>query len=36
VPARFRGHRLTGSVAVTANGDTLVSKPFHVRVPPRR
>jgi hypothetical protein len=36
VPARFRGHRLTGSVALAANGETLVSKPFHVRVPPRR
>jgi hypothetical protein len=33
VPARFRGHRLTGSVALSAGGETLVSKRFHVRVP---
>jgi hypothetical protein len=36
VPARFRGHRLVGSVALAANGETLVTKRFHVRVPPRR
>jgi hypothetical protein len=36
VPARFRGHRLRGSIEVTAKGATLVEKPFHVRVPPRR
>jgi len=33
VPARFRGHRLSGSVALSAGGETLVSKRFHVRVP---
>ena len=36
VPARFRGHRLTGSIELTAAGEALVSKRFHVRVPPRR
>jgi Divergent InlB B-repeat domain len=33
VPSRFRGHRLTGSVTLTAQAATLVRKPFHVRVP---
>jgi hypothetical protein len=36
VPARFRGHRLTGSVELAAKGETLATKRFHVRVPPRR
>jgi hypothetical protein len=33
VPPRFRGHRLTGSVELSAKGETLVSKRFHVSVP---
>ncbi|HEY3188263.1 MAG TPA: hypothetical protein VGJ70_12370 [Solirubrobacteraceae bacterium] len=36
VPARFRGHRLTGNVELAARGETLVSKRFHVRVPKAR
>jgi len=36
VPARFRGHRLTGSIELAAKGETLVAKRFHVRVPPGR
>ena len=35
VPTRFRGHRLTGVVELDAKGETLVAKPFHVRVPRR-
>jgi hypothetical protein len=35
VPSRFRGHRLTGVVALTAKGKTLNEKRFHVRVPKR-
>ena len=35
VPSRFRGHRIRGSVALSAQGEALVSKQFHVRVPPR-
>jgi hypothetical protein len=35
VPARFRGHRLTGVVSLAGKGDTLVRKRFHVRVPKR-
>ena len=33
LPTRFRGHRLAGLVEIDANGETLVSKRFHVRVP---
>jgi hypothetical protein len=35
VPARFRGHRLTGVVELAAKGETLAAKRFHVRVPKR-
>jgi hypothetical protein len=35
VPARFRGHRLSGVVELTGKGEPLASKRFHVRVPKR-
>jgi len=35
VPARFRGHRLNGTVELDAKGETLVSRRFHVLVPKR-
>jgi hypothetical protein len=33
VPARFRGHRLTGVIDLRGKGEALASKRFHVRVP---
>jgi len=33
VPTRFRGHRIRGVVELDAKGETLLTKPFHVRIP---
>jgi hypothetical protein len=33
VPARFRGHRIAGAVALRAGGEIVLTKRFRVRVP---
>jgi hypothetical protein len=35
IPSRFRGHRLSGTVTLSAKGQALLAKQFHVRVPKR-